>query len=84
MSHEEVQMVLTKPFMNGRSQALRIPKEFRFEEDEDLLMRKIGDVLMVMPKSKVLDIFESAIREFPEDAIPTRDDQPPQDREDIF
>lgn len=77
-------MVLTKPFMNGRSQALRIPKEFRFDDEEDLFMRKIGDVLMVMPKSKVLDIFENAIREFPEDAIPSREDLPEQIREEIF
>ncbi len=77
-------MVLTKPFMNGRSQALRIPKEFRFDEDEDLFMRKIGDVLMVMPKSKVLDIFENAIRDYPEDAIPTRDNEPHQIREEFF
>ncbi len=77
-------MVLTKPFMNGRSQALRIPKEFRFDEEEDLFMRKIGDVLMVMPKSKVLDIFENSIRDYPQDAIPTRDDDGHQIREEIF
>lgn len=77
-------MVLTKPFMNGRSQALRIPKEFRFDDEEDLFMRKIGDVLMVMPKSKVFDIFENAIRDYPEDAIPTREQQQHQLREDFF
>ena len=47
-------------------------------------MRKIGDVLMVMPKSKVLDIFESAIRDYPEDAIPVRDNDQHQVREEIF
>jgi antitoxin VapB len=77
-------MILTKPFMNGRSQALRIPKEFRFDDEEDLFMRKIGDVLMVMPKSKVLDIFENAIRDYPEDAIPTRENEQHQVREEIF
>lgn len=76
-------MILTKPFMNGRSQAVRIPKEYRFEDEEDLCIRKIGDVLMVIPKSKVLDIFSNALLEFPEDAIPERD-QVPQQREEIF
>jgi antitoxin VapB len=66
-------MILTKPFMNGRSQAVRIPKEFRFEDEEDLCIRKIGDVLMVVPKSKVLDIFTNAILDFPQDAIPERE-----------
>ena len=77
-------MVLTRPFMNGRSQAFRIPKEFRFEDNEELFMRKIGDVLMVMPKSKVMDIFETAIKEYPEDAIPTREKDEPQIREVVF
>ena len=76
-------MVLTKPFMNGRSQALRVPKEFRFEDEEELCMKKIGDVLMVMPKSRVFEIFVDAIHNYPEDAIPVRDDQQ-QIREEIF
>lgn len=66
-------MIMTKPFMNGRSQALRIPKEFRFEDEEDLCLRKIGDVLIVVPRSKVLDVFSKAIADYPEDAIPERD-----------
>lgn len=66
-------MIMTKPFMNGRSQAVRIPKEFRFKDEEDLCLRKIGDVLIVVPKSKVLDIFSQAIVNYPEDAIPERD-----------
>lgn len=40
----------TKVFMNGRSQAVRIPVEFRFEEDE-LYINKIGNTLILTPKS---------------------------------
>ena len=43
----------TKVFMNGRSQAVRIPAEFRFEEDE-LFVNKIGDTLMLTPKSSLI------------------------------
>lgn len=77
-------MILTKPFMNGRSQALRVPKEFRFEDEEELCMRKIGDVLMVMPKSKMFEIFTDAIKSYPEDAIPERSADAQQIRESVF
>lgn len=77
-------MILTKPFMNGRSQALRVPKEFRFEDEEELCMRKIGDVLMVMPKSKMFEIFTKAIKNYPADAIPERNIDLQQDRESVF
>lgn len=42
----------TKVFMNGRSQAVRIPVEYRFEEDE-LFINKIGNTLMLTPMSSL-------------------------------
>ena len=36
----------TRVFMNGRSQAVRIPAEYRFKEDE-VFVNKIGDTLML-------------------------------------
>ena len=38
----------TRVFMNGRSQAVRIPAEYRFEEDE-VFINKIGDTLLLTP-----------------------------------
>ena len=37
-----------KIFMNGRSQAVRLPKEFRFDTDEVFIRRdeKTGDVIL--------------------------------------
>ena len=43
----------TRVFMNGRSQAVRIPAEYRFEEDE-VFINKIGDTLMITPKSALV------------------------------
>ena len=45
--------LITKVFMNGRSQAVRIPSEYRFEEDE-LYINKIGNTLMLTPKSSLI------------------------------
>ena len=46
-------MMTAKLFENGRSQAVRLPKEYRFQGDE-VLVNKIGDVVLLMPKSGVL------------------------------
>ena len=42
-------MMTAKLFENGKSQAVRLPKEYRFEGDE-VLINKIGDVVVLMPK----------------------------------
>ena len=46
-------VMTTKVFMNGRSQAVRIPAEYRFEEDE-LFINKIGNTLMLTPRSSLI------------------------------
>ena len=42
--------MLGKVFQNGRSQAIRIPKEFRVDADE-VFIEKVGDTLVIKPKS---------------------------------
>ncbi len=51
-------VMTAKVFMNGRSQAVRIPAEYRFEEDE-LFINKIGNTLMLTPRSSL----QSTLRE---------------------
>jgi antitoxin VapB len=41
-------MNTAKLFMNGRSQAVRLPKEFRFDGDE-VFIKKVGDVVILIP-----------------------------------
>lgn len=43
-------MTTAKIFENGRSQAVRLPKEYRFSSDE-VLVNKIGDIVLLMPKN---------------------------------
>lgn len=40
-----------KVFKNGRSQAIRLPKECRVKSDE-VYIEKIGNSLMIIPKEK--------------------------------
>ena len=42
-------MMMAKVFENGRSQAVRLPKEYRFS-GEEVAVNKIGDVVILMPK----------------------------------
>ena len=42
-------MKTTKVFKQGNSQAVRLPKEFRFQDDE-IFIRKQGDTVMLIPK----------------------------------
>ncbi len=63
---DSINTMTTKVFMNGRSQAVRIPVEYRFEESE-LFINKIGDTLMLTPKSSLVRTMEQGIDMIPED-----------------
>ncbi len=39
-------------FTNGRSQAVRIPKAYRFQGVTEVLIRKEGDALIIVPARK--------------------------------
>ena len=42
-------MQTAKIFTNGRSQAVRLPKEFRFSGN-DVFIKKIGNMVVLLPK----------------------------------
>lgn len=50
---------ITRPFVTGRSQAVRIPKEYRFADNEELVLNRIGDSIMITPKSSLASAFFS-------------------------
>ena len=59
-------MLTAKIFENGRSQTVRLPKECRFSSDE-VLVNKIGDIVILLPKSSNWDSFAAAIDMFSDD-----------------
>lgn len=73
---------MAKVFMNGQSQAVRLPKECRFDDDE-VLVKKIGDLVILFPKSAAGQIFEESLRNFPEDFMNERKQPPMQHRKSI-
>jgi antitoxin VapB len=74
-------MNIAKLFVNGRSQAVRLPKEYRFTEDE-VFITKVDDMVILYPRRKGWDLLARGIERFTEDFMGDRD-QPsrPDERE---
>jgi antitoxin VapB len=49
-------MQTAKLFPSGKSQAVRLPKEFRFDGTE-VGIGKIGEMVFLFPKDRAMDIF---------------------------
>jgi antitoxin VapB len=71
-----------KLFKNGNSQAVRLPKDFRFEGDEVLVMRH-GDDIILRTKAHHWDSFFRDKTPVPDSYMENIEDLPPQKR-DIF
>ena len=59
-------MQTAKLFVNGRSQAVRLPKEFQFK-GESVYIQKIGDAVILVPFDKDWEVFLHGINSFSED-----------------
>ncbi len=55
-----------KIFKNGASQAVRLPREFRFDSDE-VCIKRLGSAVLLFPKDGVWDIMGQAIGHMDED-----------------
>ncbi len=76
-------MMTAKIFKNGRSQAVRLPKECRFNTEE-VAVNRVGDIVMLIPMDNKWDNFIQAIDMFTEDFMENgRENQLIQKREEI-
>ena len=74
-------MMTAKLFENGRSQAVRLPKECRFS-GEEVAVNKIGDIVILMPKENKWSGFLSSLNLFSEDFMSGgREEDIPQERD---
>jgi antitoxin VapB len=73
---------VAKLFTTGRSQAVRLPKEFRFEGTE-VFIRKEGGCVILSDKPESWDDFFATKERATDDFMETRVDLPLQDR-DLF
>jgi antitoxin VapB len=82
IKQEELDMKVAKVFKNGRSQAVRIPKEFRFDT-ETVYIKKEGEVVMLIPAKKVWKPLIEALDRFTDDFMPERKQLKIQERENL-
>ncbi len=68
-------METVKVFMSGNSQAVRIPKSYNIREDE-LIIQKIGDTIILSPKKNIWEEFENSIDNFSDDLFENGREQP--------
>ena len=72
-----------KIFMNGRSQAVRLPKKYRFKEKE-VYIKKTDDGILLIPKSNsVWDIWERNIMKYDDKFMDKRNQPEQQERHEL-
>ena len=73
----------TKVFMNGRSQAVRIPKEFRFNTDR-VIVTRVGHALVLTPEDQLAAVMREGFRSVPEDFMASgREEIIPSERDSV-
>ncbi len=76
-------METAKLFLNGKSQAVRLPKEFRFSGDK-VFIKKMGDAVILLPYHNPWQPLVESLDMFSDDFMETRDQPPRQSRADLF
>ncbi len=76
-------METAKLFRNGQSQAVRIPKEFRFEGTE-VFIKKIGNAILLVPYREPWQTLFDSLNQFSDDFMDTRNQPEQQARESPF
>ena len=64
-------MDTAKIFMTGRSQAVRLPKEYRFR-GKDVYVKKVDNIVLLIPKDDPWASLISSVHEFTDDYLSER------------
>ncbi len=67
-------MQTAKIFQNGRSQAVRLPKEYQFSGNE-VFIQKHGNAVLLFPKEKMWELFLEGLTGFSDDFMATGREQ---------
>jgi antitoxin VapB len=77
--------VRAKLFQNGQSQAVRLPKEYRFENEKEVDISKLGDYVLLSPHTgSKWDHMRQALEMFSDDFVMERAEELPMDTRDEF
>ena len=75
-------MKTAKLFQNGQSQAVRLPKEFRFDDDH-VFVKKSGNAVVLLPAKNSWDTLVHSLDKFTDDFMTDRKQPKAQKREDF-
>ena len=59
-------MQTARLFLNGRSQAVRLPKEYQFN-GENVYIQKVGEAVILFPVDKEWEVFLHGLNSFSDD-----------------
>ncbi len=75
-----------KLFKNGQSQAVRLPKEYRFDNEKEVYIKKVNGVVVLIPKSDTKNVWNRIFKSLEDISVDfmQKRTQPEQKREDLF
>ena len=76
-------MKVAKLFKNGQSQAVRLPKEFRFEGTQ-VFIKRVGNAVLLLPEQDSWQLLFDSLNQFSDDFMESREQSEPQKREELF
>ncbi len=76
-------MDTAKIFKNGKSQAIRLPKEYRFQGSK-VYVKQIGNVVVLIPEQDSWQTLIESLVQFSDDFMLERQQPPTQEREGVF
>jgi antitoxin VapB len=80
---EDILMRTAKLFKNGRSQAVRLPKEFRFVGTK-VFIKRVGNMVVLIPEQGSWQTLFDSLEQFSDDFMETRNQPEQQVREGLF
>ena len=76
-------MQTARLFKNGRSQAVRLPKAFRFEGDR-VFIKRVGNAVVLVPYHEPWQSLIESLDQFSDDYMEERDQPAQQEREHLW
>jgi antitoxin VapB len=76
-------MDTAKIFQNGKSQAIRLPKEYRFRGSK-VYVKRMGNAVILIPEQDSWQTLVESLEQFSDDFLAECLQPPTQDRGDLF
>ena len=76
-------METARLFKNGQSQAVRLPKDFRFE-GEKVFIKRVGKAVVLIPYQDSWQTLFESLDQFSDDFMEVREQPPTEHRESLF